>query len=153
MSVALLDVNVLVSLFDPAHPNFEDAHQWFGAHRRRGWATCPLTLNGCVRVLSNPAYLSVTATTSEVVARLQSLCSASDHESWADEVSLLDSELFRPAMIAGHQKITDVYLLGLAVRKKGMLVTFDRSIPHKAVIGAERSHLRVLGGPAESPGG
>ena len=150
--IALLDVNVLIALFDPEHPNYEDAHAWFGAHRKHGWATCPLTLNGCVRVLGNPAYPTVTPI-SEVVLRLQSLCSASDHESWADDVSLLDGELFRPAMIAGHQKITDVYLLGLAVRKKGTLVTFDRSIPHKAVIGAERGHLRILGGRAESPSG
>jgi toxin-antitoxin system PIN domain toxin len=149
LSVGLLDVNVLVSLFDPAHPNYEDAHQWFGRHRHRGWATCPLSLNGCIRVLTNPAYPTITATISEVAERLQSLCSASDHEFWSAEVSLLDAELFRPTMIAGHQKITDVYLLGLAVRKKGVLVTFDRSIPYKAVIGAERSHLRVLGGPTQ----
>lgn len=43
MSIALLDVNVLVALFDPAHPNHEDAHRWFGRNRKRGWATCPMT--------------------------------------------------------------------------------------------------------------
>lgn len=153
MSAALLDVNVLIALFDPGHPNHNEAHHWFGTHRRRGWATCPHTVNGCVRVLSNPAYPSITATIAEVIARLHSLCSASDHAWWADEISLLDGDLFRPGVIAGHQKITDVYLLGLAVRKNGTLVTFDRSIPHKAVIGADRCHLKILGGVAEPADG
>ena len=145
----LLDINVLVALFDPAHVNHDDAHHWFGAHRKRGWATCPITINGCVRVLSNPAYPSVSATSTEVMSRLRSLCSASDHEFWAEGLSLLDAELFRLTAIAGHQKITDVYLLGLAVRRGGTLITFDRSISLKAVIGAERTHLRLLGSASE----
>lgn len=145
MSVALLDVNVLVALFDPAHPNHEEAHRWFGRHRKRGWAICPTTLNGCVRVLSNPAYPSVEATPAEVISRLRTLCSSPDHAFWHDEVSLLDEALFRPQLISGHRRITDVYLLGLAVRRRGKLVTFDRSIPLKAVIGAEPRHLELLG--------
>ena len=145
MSVALLDVNVLVALFDPAHPNHEDAHRWFGAHRRRGWATCPLTVNGCVRVLSNPSYPTVEATPAEVISRLRLFCASPDHQFWADELSLLGENLFRAQFIGSHQKITDVYLLGLAVRHKGKLATFDRSIPLKAVVGAEPSHLGLLG--------
>lgn len=144
MSVSLLDVNVLVSLFDPAHPNHEDAHRWFGARRKRGWATCPLTMNGCVRVLTNPTYPTVSATPAEVISRLRVLCSARGHVFWKDEVSLLDETLFRPRVIAGHQKITDVYLLALAFRNKGRLATFDRSIPWKAVIGAEPTHLEFI---------
>src|SRR6266436_5121222 len=119
MSVALLDVNVLVALFDPAHVNHEDAHRWFGAHRKRGWATCPITINGCVRVLSNPGYPSVSATASEVISRLKALCSSQDHEFWAEDISLLDTDIFRPVGIVGHQKITDAYLLALAVHKRG----------------------------------
>lgn len=149
MKAALLDVNVLVALFDPAHVDHEEAHRWFGAHRRRGWATCPITIAGCVRVLSNPAYPSVSATAAEVMSRLRSLCSASDHEFWAEGVCLLDGGLFRPEAIAGHRKITDAYLLGLAVRRKATLITFDRSIPLKAVIGAEEAHLRLLGSRPE----
>lgn len=145
MSIALLDVNVLVALFDPAHPDHEDAHQWFGRNRKRGWATCPLTINGCVRVLSNPAYPTVEATPADVVSRLRALCSAPDHHSWPDSVSLLDAELFRPQMIAGHRQITDMYLLGLAVRQDGRLATFDRSIPIKAVVGAGSRHLELIG--------
>ncbi len=144
MSVPLLDVNVLVALFDPAHPDHEEAHRWFARHRKRGWATCPVTINGCVRVLSNPAYPTVEATPAEVISRLRVLCSEAGHLFWEDRVSLLDQTLFRPQMIGGHQQITDVYLLGLAVRYEGTLATFDGSIPVNAVIGATADHLEWL---------
>ena len=145
MSIALLDVNVLVALFDPAHLHHDDAHRWFGRNQKYGWATCPITINGCVRVLSNHAYPTVEATPAEVAGRLRSLCSTADHHFWADSVSLSDESLFRASMIGGHQKITDAYLLGLAVRNHGRLATFDRSIPLKAVHGAEAGNLVVMG--------
>jgi toxin-antitoxin system PIN domain toxin len=141
MSVALLDVNVLVALFDPAHPNHDAAHAWFGPQRRRGWATCPLTVNGCIRVLSNPDYPSFLATPGEVIESLRQLCGIAGHVHWDDSVSLLDSDLFRPALIPGRQSLTDVYLLGLAVRHHGLLATFDRSIAWKAVVGATPQDL------------
>ena len=144
----LLDVNVLIALFDPAHPHHEAAHEWFGANRKRGWATCPITQNGFIRVLTNPAYPTVSATTVEVVQGLQTLCASPDHEFWPDQASLLDDKSFRPALIGGSKKITDVYLLGLAVQMGGKLATFDRSISIKAVVGAQASHLRLLGGRA-----
>jgi toxin-antitoxin system PIN domain toxin len=145
VSIALLDVNVLVALFDPAHQNHEDAHRWFGRNRKYGWATCPITSNGCIRVLSNPAYPTVEATPAEVARRLRSFCSTTDHHFWEDSVSLLDESLFQPTMIAGHQKITDAYLLGLAVRNHGRLATFDRSIPLKAVKDAAAGNLVLIG--------
>jgi predicted nucleic acid-binding protein len=88
----------------------------------------------------------VEATGAEVVARLRALCESPGHQFWPDEVSLLDGTLFRPDKIAGHQKITDAYLLGLAVRRGARLATFDRSIPLKAVIGATADSLELLGG-------
>jgi toxin-antitoxin system PIN domain toxin len=145
VSIALLDVNVLVALFDPAHANHEEAHRWFGRNRKHGWATCPITVNGCIRVLSNPAYPTVRATAAEVADRLRGFCSTADHHFWADSVSLMDESLFRAAMIGGHHKITDAYLLGLAVRNHGRLATFDRSIPLKAVQGAEPGNLVLIG--------
>ncbi len=91
MSVTLLDVNVLVALHDPSHPNYEDAHTWFKSRRKRGWATYPLTVNGCIRVLSNPSYPTVETTPGEVAARLRVLCGAPDHHFWEDDLSLLDA--------------------------------------------------------------
>jgi uncharacterized protein len=145
MSIALLDVNVLVALFDSAHPDHENAHRWFGRRRRKGWASCPLTLNGCIRVLSNPSYPTVDATPAQVVEHLSILCSSPDHHFWPDSLSILDDTLFLPRMIAGHRQITDIYLLALAVQHSGKLATFDRTIPLNAVRRATASHLEVLG--------
>lgn len=143
MSIALLDVNVLVSLFDPLHVHHDDAHRWFGLNKKHGWSTCPITINGCIRVLSNPAYPTVTATPAEVAERLRDFCATAHHHFWPDAISLADEAVFRWVMMSGHQKITDVYLLGLAVHYHGRLATFDRSIPLKAVQGAESGHLIV----------
>jgi toxin-antitoxin system PIN domain toxin len=145
VSIALLDVNVLIALFDPGHINYEEAHRWLGGNLKHGWATCPMTINGCIRILSSPAYRSVRATPSEVADHLRRFCSVPDHHFWEDSVSLLDESLFRMSMIGGHQKIADAYLLGLAVRNHGRLATFDRSIPLKAVPGASPRNLVLIG--------
>jgi len=147
MKLSLLDVNVLIALFDPAHPNHDEAHEWFGAHERYGWATSTITINGCIRILSNPAYPSFSARPDEVVSHLQQFCSSPHHRFWSDSTSLLDASVFRPELIGSHQKITDVSLLALACRNEGRLVTFDRSIPLKAVVGARTENLLVIGTP------
>ncbi len=145
MSIALLDVNVLIALFDPGHINYEEAHHWLGRNRKHGWATCPMTINGCIRILSSPAYHAVEATPSEAADHLRRFCSVTDHHFWEDSVFLLDESLFRLSMIRGHKLLTDAYLLGLAVRNHGRLVTFDRSIPLKAVHGAGPGSLVLIG--------
>ena len=149
MRVALLDVNVLIALFDPAHPNHDEAHEWFGRHERYGWATSTVTINGCVRVLSNPAYPTVRARPGEVVAHLRQICRSEHHQFWSDSTTLLDAAAIRPELIGSHHQITDICLLALACRNEGRLATFDRSIPIKAVVGAKPEHLLVLGGPVD----
>jgi predicted nucleic acid-binding protein len=115
-------------------------------NQKVGWATCPITVNGCVRILSHPAYPTVKASSGEVAAALRQFCSTPHHHFWPDTVSLLDEALFQPGWIGGPRGITDVYLLGLAVRNHGRLVTFDRGIPLKAVKGASSKNLVVLNG-------
>ena len=66
------------------------------------------------------------------------------HIFWRDEISLCDPGLFRWTAPVAHQKLTDVYLLGLARSKTGRLATFDRSIPVAAVVGADRGTLEVI---------
>jgi toxin-antitoxin system PIN domain toxin len=142
--VALLDVNVLVALFDPDHVHHEAAHDWFAGNREAGWATCPLTENGLIRILSNSAYSGAHEAPWAIVVRLRTFCESGGHAFWADEVSLRDARIFRKAGPATHQKVTDIYLLGLATSKGGRLATFDRGIPLTAVIGAERGHLEII---------
>ena len=148
--VALLDVNVLVALFDPDHIHHDLAHDWFVDHRAQGWATCPLTENGFVRVLASPTYGSVVARPAELVDRLRRFCGSGQHQFWPDAVSLTDETLFNPAFMAGHRQVTDIYLLGLAKKKGGCLATFDRTVPLKAVRGGGPGLLAVIAPAGES---
>lgn len=142
--IALLDVNVLVALFDPDHVHHDLAHDWFGDNRRTGWATCPLTENGLVRVLSNPKYGSTVVQIPAVLERLAKFKTSGDHHFWADTISLNDSSLFNSTLVRGYRQVSDIYLLGLARRNRGRLVTFDRTISPAAVVGASRNDLEIV---------
>lgn len=146
--VALLDVNVLVALFDPDHVHHDLAHDWFAEHRASGWATCPLTENGLIRVLSNHAYGLNGQRPADLLEMLRAFRASGHHVFWPDAVSLADEGLFVPALLAAHRHVTDAYLLGLATRMRGCLATFDRGIPVKAVAGATTNELQVIA-PAE----
>ena len=142
--VALLDVNVLVALFDPDHVHHETAHDWFAAEGRAAWATCPLTEAGFIRVLCSPRYAGTLPRAADLADRLRRFCASGGHVFWPDEVSLLDRSLFDLSQIAGHRQLTDVYLLGLAHTHRGRLCTFDRTIPVRAVRGATPGELDVV---------
>jgi hypothetical protein len=146
---ALLDVNVLVALFDPDHIHHELAHDWFADNRARGWATCPVTENGFLRVLTHPGYGSRIAIASALIDRLRAFCQTEGHQFWADTTSLRDETLFDPSALVGYRQLTDVYLLSLAKAHNGTLATFDRSIPTRAVVGARHDLLEVIGPAAE----
>ena len=137
---ALLDVNVLVALLDPDHSLHIAATNWFSIHARNGWASCPITQNGCVRVMCNPVYPGAFPIQA-VVERLAAASQTSLHEFWPDDLSLLDSSLFDSSRTHGPRQITDLYLLALAVKRRGSFVTFDRKISTDAVKGAAKSHL------------
>ena len=94
MKPGLLDVNVLISLIDPAHEFHDPAHVWFQRNRKYGWATCPITENGCVRVVSKSAYPNGGITPSQVREVLAVFGTADDHLFWPDALTLLDSGLF-----------------------------------------------------------
>lgn len=142
---ALLDVNVLIALFDQDHIFHERAHVWLENQRSQGIATCPLTENGVVRILSNQKYSpSLRLSPSDVIDTLNRFCEAQDHAFWQDDVSIRDSGIFYPGQMLGSRQISDVYLLGLAKNHAGRLVTFDEGIARSAVSGATPSHLEVI---------
>lgn len=146
---ALLDVNVLVALFDADHVHHGPAHDWFAENRERGWATCPLTENGLTRILSNPTYSGRRTTVQDAVDRLTAFRASGDHEFWPDSVSLCQEGLFLFPHILGHRQLTDVYLLALAVRHGGRLATFDQRIRPNAVADAGPAHLIYLAGGSD----
>lgn len=140
---ALLDVNVLIALLDSDHASHESAISWFAKHAREGWASCPITQNGCIRIMSNPGYpnpLPVQA----LVDHLADACHEEIHEFWPDGVSLLDSDAVDSTRIHGPRQLTDIYLLALAVQHRGKLVTFDTGITLEAVRQATTQNLLIL---------
>ncbi len=141
---ALLDVNVLIGLLDSSHIHHARARAWLEAEIDRGWASCPLTQNGCVRVLSQPNYPGGANPPAHVASRLRQAISTPWHESWFDDISLLDSDRFDWRHILGSRQLTDAYLLALAVHHNGRLVTFDRSLSLSAVKGADEWNLVTI---------
>jgi uncharacterized protein len=140
---ALFDVNAVLAIFDESHPFHGQARTWWHDNQAAGWASCPLTQNGFVRIMSQPRYLQ-TRSSAEAIAALRSGLDQPDHKFWPDDISIVDDTIFDHGYILGPNQITDVYLLGLAVRNGGRLVTFDRGLPLKAVRGAEPRHVVVL---------
>ena len=140
---ALLDVNVLLALFDRAHIHQTRAQTWWSANDRPGWASCPLTQNGFVRIASQKGYPRPSPF-ADVLTVLDEQIAKDDHKFWPDDISITDGRWFDHAYVLGPNQITDVYLLALAVKNGGRLVTFDRGLPLRAVHGAQAQHLVVL---------
>ena len=63
---------------------------------------------------------------------------------WSDDISILDAKRFNHSSIHSPKQLTDLYLLGLAVKHKGRLASFDQRIPLSAVVGATSAHLLLL---------
>ena len=140
---ALLDVNVLIALLDSDHVSHTVAIEWFEANARHGWASCPISQNGCIRIMSTPSYRNALPVP-VVMERLAAATGTRWHEFWTDDLSLLDPKVAEAPRLLGPRQLTDAYLLALAVRHGGRLVTFDTAVPLKAVRGAEPRHLIVL---------
>ncbi len=138
MRRALLDTNFLLALLDPLHVHHDLAHDWFARQSPSGWASCPITQNGYVRIASQPAYPNALLP-ADAACLLTELTSREDHQFWPDSVSILDASLCLSAKFASARQITDSYLLALAVANEGALGTFDRKLSTEAIVGGTDS--------------
>lgn len=129
MTAHLLDVNVLVALLWPAHEFHDRAQNWFVRNSKTAWATCPFTQAAVVRILSNPMFSPDALTVEEAIALVSSNIENPNHRFWPDDISFTEATMPFRKRIIGHKQITDAYLLGLAMHRKGKLVTMDRAIP------------------------
>ncbi len=143
MKRALLDINVLLALLDSDHVDHGRARGWINAEIKHGWASCAITQNGFVRIISQPRYPSPVSP-GLALDRLARASNTEYHEFWPCSVSLLDEQVIERSRLVGPLQVTDAYLLALATRHDGRLVTFDRSIPLSAVHGAQETNLTVL---------
>ena len=141
---ALLDVNMLIALFQPDHVQHQRAHHWWENNQSSGWATCPITENGFVRILSQPKY-PLPQTVASAIKLLTMAKNATDHAFWPDNVSLLDQNSFHTEAFTHHGQITDSYLLALAFKNNGRLVSFDQGFKPFTVIGVKSNHLHIIG--------
>ena len=133
----LLDVNVLVSLIDPAHVGHDAAHQWFEDQGRLAWVTCPLTENGVIRIAGHPRYPGAPGSPAAIAAIVAELRTLSGHVFWPDDISLVGAEHIDAEQILTSGQVTDSYLLALAVAHGGYLATFDRRLSTNAVRGGK----------------
>ncbi len=139
----LLDVNVLVALIDPTHVSHDLAHNWFAA-ASGGWATCPITENGVLRIVSHPRYPNTPGSPAVVAGVLLRLRRRSGHSFWPDDISLLDAKRFDPDKLLSHKQLTDSYLLALALAHGGALASLDRRLGVAAVRGGSDG-LHLIG--------
>jgi predicted nucleic acid-binding protein len=125
----------LIALLDVDHVHHVTVQRWFRSNSVKGWSTCAITENGVVRVMSQPRYPSGRRPPEEIIEKLQALKTAHkrSHQFWPDDISLTDDTLFRSRFITGSLYVTDAYLLGLAARRGGKLLSLDRSLPWQAI--------------------
>jgi hypothetical protein len=139
----MLDVNVLLALFDQDHADHARARTWLESEIQHGWASCAITQNGFVRIISQHAYPSPVPPR-DALELLAEATTTPHHDFWPCSVSLADPEAVDARHVRSSRQLTDIYLLALAVAHGGRLVTFDRSIPLAAARRATEHHLVVL---------
>jgi uncharacterized protein len=133
--VGLLDVNALIALLWEEHPFHKSCAEWFSTAAKTGWATCPITEAGFVRIVCNPAFARRTPSVYNAIQILKSATeSDTNHQFWTDDlpISVLSMRWGDPL---GHKQVTDLYLLSLVAYRRGSLITFDRGIAHFAGLG------------------
>jgi toxin-antitoxin system PIN domain toxin len=126
LKAALLDTNVLLALAWPNHQHHAQAHAWFAAQAKKGWATCAFTQLGFIRLSSNPAYTANAVSPHEAATLLRRWTRLKGHHFWSSPVA------DNPAIYAralGHQQVNDAWLVEVARRNSGRLVTLDTRLP------------------------
>lgn len=124
---------MLIALIDPRHIAHDLASRWFDSARQNGWATCPITENGLVRIISQPRYPNALSSPAEAVSLLAELRQLPNHQFWPDSLTLTDSSRIEAARLHTPAQITDSYLLALAAERGGQLATLDRRMTSEAV--------------------
>lgn len=137
----LLDVNVLIALIDAAHIHHAAAWRFFLGLKHHGWATCPITENAVLRILGRPMMDHGPASPAAARVLLQRMLAIPGHQFWPDDLSLADPRFF-PSLPASKD-LTDLYLLGLAVKHGGCFATFDTNIDPSIIPGGTAAYQLV----------
>lgn len=138
----LFDVNLLIALADAGHVHHSAALRF---HHEQGvvdgWATCPVTENGFLRIFGHANYAGGLGSPADARRVLISITDSPGHQFWPDDVSLKDSKAYPALPVSKH--VTDFYLLSLAVGRGARLATFDRRIDLALLPGAGSAYFVV----------
>ena len=139
---SLLDVSVLISLLDANHEHHAAVMGWWNQNEDP-WASCPITQNGYLRIVTGPAYAN-RISVNQAIGKLTQAVSNPEHQFLSDDISLLDKALVAHAHIQGHRQMTDIYLLALSVAHGARFVTLDTGVSHVAVRQATHASLHLI---------
>jgi toxin-antitoxin system PIN domain toxin len=134
----LLDVNVLLALFDPRHVHHERAHAWFAEIST--FATTALTEAAFVRLVSNPHVTAESCATA--LTTLRTIRAMDNHRFVPDDTSLAEPAISTEPMV-GYRQVTDFHLVNLAASRALTFATFDATL-HRALAEADRHHVEVI---------
>ena len=97
-----------------------------------------------LQIVSNPAFSPNSVSATDAIGLLKANAEHPSHRFWRDEIGFVEAARPFAARIIGHQEVTDAYLLGLAVHKKGKLLTHRgmRSLAGAAM--TERGIVEIL---------
>jgi toxin-antitoxin system PIN domain toxin len=125
----LLDVNLLIALAWPNHPQHGAAHRWFGREHSTGWGTCTVTQIGFVRVSSHPA-MEHHVSTQEAWHKLKEIVALPTHSFWEEPPGGCANDAFSKTIpnTLTHGLVTDGYLATVAAVHGGKVATFDRQL-------------------------
>ncbi len=137
--VSLLDVNLLIALSDASHVHHAKTRSWFKQEASKGWATCPLTENGLIRIVGNPKYPGSPGEPETILPLLSCLKRFPGHQFWQDSISLTDTKHANLLKGASSKSVTDLYLLALAMSHGGRLATLDSRIDPTAITGGAQA--------------
>ena len=127
--IALLDINILIALAWSEHLHHDAAHAWFARNRQRGWATCPTTQAGFLRVSSTPEAVKTIVTVAEAFQILEHNLRDKDHHFWPQNAAVTRMPAEMRTRLMGPRQVGDALLVQLALENGGVLATFDRRIP------------------------
>ena len=143
MKPALLDVNALIALLDSTHVLHDVTVAWFRRQAQAGWATCAITQNGFVRIVSQPSYPNPVPT-AQAAAILRQATTDQTHRFWPCDVQLCDPAVVSQEHLLGPKQVSDAYLLALAVARGGRFATFDQRVSTAVAVGAAETDLIVI---------
>lgn len=137
----LLDVNILIALGDRQHPHFQICEAWFKTNASSGWATCPITENGFLRILGHPSYAAGPGSPEAAATILRGMMQVPGHCFLADDFSLPD--VLPTLKGASSGQLTDLYLLAMAVRNGARFLTLDQRIDPRLVPGGVGAYVQL----------